>query len=336
MLGQYEKAVSETQEAMRLEPNSIVSYGNLAQCFLALNRFADAKKAIELAHERKLDGEWLHQMTYYQAFLDGDAAEMERQLSWAAGKPGLEDLFFSFQSDTEAYYARLTKARDFSRRAVDSAIRADSKEAGAVEEVNAALREAEFGNTALAKQGAAAALALAPGRDVKVLAALVFARIGDIARAKAMVNELEKSDPSNTVLKVYWLPTLKAAMEIAAGNSAQGLVSLEATLPYEFGIPPPLQSPTMYPAYLRGQAYLAAHNGTAAAAQFQKFLDYRGVVINFPLGALARLGLARAYSLSGDTAKARVVYQDFLSLWKNADPDIPILKQAKAEYAKPQ
>jgi len=257
-------------------------------------------------------------------------------VAWAAGKPGDEDLLLSFQSDTEAYYGRLLKARDFSRRAVDSAVRNDSKESAALWQVNAALREAEFGNTAAAKQGVAAALALAPGRDVKVFAALTLARIGETSGAKAIIEELEKSYPSDTMLKVYWVPTLKAALELNANNSTQAVMFLEAAAPYELGSPPQLQTPTMYPVYIRGEAQLVAHNGAGAATEFQKFLDHRGITTNFPLGALAHLGLARAYALQGDSAKARTAYQDFLALWKDADPDIPILQQAKAEFAKLQ
>jgi hypothetical protein len=273
---------------------------------------------------------------YELAFLRGNSAQMDQQVAWVAGKPGDEDVLLSAQSDTEAYYGRLTKARDFSRRARDSAVRADSKETAALWQVNGALREAEFGNSEPAKQGVAAALALAPGRDVKVLAALTMARIGDTSRAKAMVEQLEKSDPSNTVLKLYWLPALNAAIELNAGNSAQALVSLEAAAPYELGAPPPFQMGTLYPVYLRGQAYLLSRNGPAAATEFQKFLDHRGIVVNVPLGALAHLDLARAFALSVDTAKARTAYQDFFALWKDADPDIPILKEAKGEYAKLQ
>jgi hypothetical protein len=165
---------------------------------------------------------------------------------------------------------------------------------------------------------------------------LALARVGDTSRAKAIVSELEKSNPLNTVLKLYWLPVLKAAIALNEGNSAQALVFLEAAAPYELGGPPPFQLGTMYPAYLRGEAYLAAHSGTTAASEFQKFRDHHGIVVNFPLGALAHLGLARSYGLSGETAKARTEYQDFLTLWKDADPDIPILKEAKAEYAKLQ
>jgi eukaryotic-like serine/threonine-protein kinase len=273
---------------------------------------------------------------YYLAFLQRDSARMEQQLSWAAGKPGAEDPLLSAQSDTDAYYGRLTKARDFTRRAVDSAIRADSKETAALWQVNAALREAEFGNVDAAKRDVSAALALAPGRDVKVLAALALAKFGDVARAKTMVEELEKSDPLNTVLKLYWLPTLKAAVELNGGNTAQALMFLEAAAPYELGEPPPMQMGTLYPVYLRGQDYLAAHNGSAAAAEFQKLLDHRGIVTNFVTGALSHLQLGRAYAMAGDTAKAKSAYQDFLTLWKDADPDIPILKEAKAEYAKLQ
>jgi len=334
--GQYEKAVTETQEAQRLDPNNIIVIGNLGACLLALHRLDEAKATFDQALANKVDGGYLRLMMYYFAFLQGDSSRMDQQVAWAAGKPGDEDPLLSAQSDTDAFYGRLTRARDLSRRARDSAVRSDSKETAALWEVNAALREAEFGNLASAKQGVTSALALAPGRDVKVLAATTMARIGDTARAKAIVEGLEKSDPLNTVLKLYWLPTVKAAIELNGGNAPQAPLSLEPAAPYELGAPPPMQVGTLYPAYLRGQAYLITHNGTAAAAEFQKLLDHRGIVLNFPLGALAHLGLARAYALSADTAKSRTAYQDFFALWKDADPDIPILKEAKAEYAKLQ
>ena len=331
-LGQYEKALAETQEALRLEQNNVVAFSNLAQNYLALNRPDDAKTTVDQAFARKLDGGALRQWAYYLAFMRGDSTQMSEHLNWSAGKPAAEDLLLSQQSDTEAYYGRLTKARDFSRRAADSAIRADSKETAALWRASAALREAEFGNPALAKQDVAAALALSPGRDVKVLAALVLGRVGDTAHAKALTDELEKNNPSNTVLKLYWLPTLRAVNELNSGNAAQAVVLLEAAAPYELGEPPPTQAGMIYPAYLRGQAYLASHNGAAAAAEFQKLIDHRGIVLNLPTGVLARLGLARARALSGDTAGAKAAYQDFLNLWKAPDADIPILKDAKAEY----
>ena len=335
-LGQYDAAVARTQDALRINPDVVVSNANLAADYLALNRPDEAKKVLLQAQERRLDGDYLHQELYYQAFLAGDTAEMQKQVSWASGRPGAEDLLLAFQSDTEAYYGRLKSSRIFSRRAIGSAVRADSKETAAMWQADAALREAEFGNAADARQDVGEALSLSSGRDVKLFAALVYARIGDSARAKPMIAELEKNYPSDTLMKVYWLPTLKGALELSANNPAQALVYLEAALPYELGQPPQLQVGTMYPVYLRSLAQLASHNGAAAAIEFQKFLDHRGVVLNFPLASLARLGLARAYAMQGISPKARSAYQDFLGLWKDADADIPILTEAKAEYAKLQ
>jgi serine/threonine protein kinase/tetratricopeptide (TPR) repeat protein len=334
-LGQYEKSLVATEEAQRLAPGAI-GYSNLADIYLALNRLDDTQKTIEEAQKHNATGDFLHLAIYQLAFLKKDAAEMERQESWAAGKPGTEDMLLSFRSDTEAYYGHLARARDFSRRAVDAAVRADSKERAAIWQVNAALREAEFGNLSIAKQDADAALTLAPGRDVEMLVALALARSGDSVRPKTIVGELEKSYPSETVLKVYWLPTIKAAIELNANNAPQAVVFLEAAAPYELGTPPQFQLGTLYPAYVRGQAYSQAHNGAAAAAEFQKLLDHRGIVLNVVTGALARLQLGRAYVIAGDTAKAKTAYQDFLNQWKDGDPDIPILKEAKAEYAKLQ
>jgi len=334
VLGQFDKALLEYEEALRLEPENVTNYSNAFVGYMALNRTDDAKAVLAAATTRKLDDLGLHFERYSLAFLRGDNAEMAQQVAWGAGKPGSEVPMLSAQSDTEAYYGRLGAARDFSRRAVDSAIRADSKETAAIWQINAGLREAEFENAAQAKQGVAAAVALAPGRDVKVLAALTLARAGDVARASALVQALEKSDPLNTVLKVYWLPTVKAAIALNRRDTAQAVELLQAVAPYELGGPPPLGQ--LYPIYLRGQVYLASHQGASAAAEFQKIVDHRTIVANFPTGALAHLGLARAYALSGDTAKAMTAYQDFFALWKDADPDIPILKEAKAEYAKLQ
>jgi len=332
-LGQYEKAAAETEDQQRLGP-TLSGYGNLAGIYMNLNRLDDAQAVLQQSQANKVDGFVIRADLYFLAFLRGDAAEMERQVAWAAGRPGEEDAMLSTQSDTEAYYGRLARARDFSRRAVDAAVRADSKETAALWQANAALRESEFGNTAAAKQQVDGALALAPGRDVKVLAAITLARAGETARAKAMVEQLVKSEATNTMLKIYWLPTIKAAIELNSGNASQAQIDLEAAGPYDLGGPSPIGN--LYPVYVRGQAYLAARNGTAAAGEFQKILDHRGIVLNLPLGALAHLQLGRAYALSGDTAKARSAYQDFLTLWKNADPDIPILKEARAEYAKLQ
>jgi eukaryotic-like serine/threonine-protein kinase len=333
-MGQLDKALAEAQESVRLTSNS-EGYANVAGLYLALNRREDAKATISKAFELKLDGGALRAASYELAFLQGDVATMEREVAWAAGKPGDEDYLLSAQSDTEAYYGRMARAREFSRRAVDSAVRADSKESAASWRVNAALREAELGNAALARQGVAEALALSSGRDVTVGAALTLARTGEASRATALAEELGKTYPTNTLLKAYWLSTINAAIEISKGNSSQAIVDLEAAGPYEQGSAEALIS-NLYPAYVRGQAYLSAHNGAAAAAEFQKLLDHRGIVNNFVTGSLAHLQIGRAYAMAGDTTKAKVAYQDFFTLWKEADPDIPILKQAKAEYAKLQ
>ena len=333
IMGQDDKALTELQEALHLEPNAVMGYVDLGATYLELNRLDDAKATFDQALARKLDSGMLRCSIYALAFLRGDAAQMEQQVAWGAGKPGDEEQLLSTQSDTEAYYGRLNKARDYSRRAVDSAVRADSKETAASYQVNAAQREGELGNAALARQGVAAALALFPGRDVKVVAALTLARTGDASRAKALVGELQKNYPLNTMLKLYYLPTINAAIEFSRGNSSQAIVDLEATAPYELG---GTIIQDLYPAYVRGQAYLLAHNGTAAAAEFQKLLDHRGIVVNFVTGSLVHLQIGRAYAMAGDTAKAKAGYNEFLTLWKDADHDIPILKQARAEYAKLQ
>ena len=335
-LGQYDQGLPETKKAIALSPDGVIGYQNLCIAYLALGQLDNAKAALKDAASRKLDAGLLQLTAYYLAFLQNDTAAMARHVAWGAGKPGDEDPLLDAQSDTEGYYGRLSSARDFARRAVDSAVRADSKETAALWQANGALREAEFGNTAQARQAANAALNLSPGRDVKVLAAVALARSGDISHARALADELEKSYPTNTTLRLYWFPIVRAAIALGSQKPADAVVALEAAAPYELGVPTPYQAGTIYPAYIRGDAYLATHDGAAAAREFQKFLDHRGLVVNYPLASLAHLGLARAYALSGDTAKAKAAYQDFLILWKDADPGIPILKEAKAEYAKLQ
>jgi eukaryotic-like serine/threonine-protein kinase len=333
-LGQMEKALAEGQEALRLAP-TVTGYSNLGLTYVMLNRLDEAKAAFDEALAHKLDGGSLRGNMYSLAFLRRDVAQMAQQVAWGAGKPGAEDVLLSAQSDTEAYYGRMSKAREFTRRAVDSAIRNDSKETAAIRQISAALRETEIGNVALARQGVAAALALSMGRDVKTAAALTVARAGDTPRAKALAEELEKDYPTNTLIKLYWLPTINAAIELGKSNSSQARVDLEPAAPYELGLAG-TDINYLYPAYLRGQAYLLTHDGNAAAAEFQKLLDHPGIAQNFVTQALAHLQIGRAYAMAGDTAKARVAYQDFFNIWKDADQDIPILKEAKAEYAKLQ
>ncbi|MGD0271395.1 MAG: protein kinase [Candidatus Sulfotelmatobacter sp.] len=335
-LGQYDQALPELKKGIALAPDTVVGYQNISLVYLALGQLDKARAALDSAAALKLDAGSLHLTSYYLAFLQNDTAAMAQHVAWGAGKPGDEDPLLATQSDTEGYYGRLAAARDFARRAVDSAVRADSKETAALWQAIGALREAEFGNSVQARQAASAAVTLSPGRDVKVLAAVAFARAGDIPHARALADELEKAYPTNTTLKLYWFPIVRASIALGSQKPDDAMVALEAVAPYEFGEPPPFQIGTMYAPYIRGEAYLANHNGAAAAREFQKFLDHRGLVVNYPLASLAHLGLARAYALSGDTAKAKTTYQDFFAIWKDADPEIPILKEAKTEYAKLQ
>jgi serine/threonine protein kinase len=334
-MGQYDKAVARYKEALELEPGAAIGYQNLSFAYENLGRLDEAKTILDQAFARKLDGGALRASLYGLAFLRGDNALMEQQVAWAAGKPGDEDPMLANHSDTQAYYGRMAKARDFTRRAVDSGLRADSRETAAFWQVEAALREAEIGNVSAAKQGIPAALAISAGRDVKLIAALTLARVGDTAQASKAAGDLERTYPAHTLLKLYWLPTIQAAIELKKNNPSQALVDLEAAAPYEQGQAGSSVG-NLYPAYIRGEAYLAAHNGAAAAVEYQKLIAHPGIVQNYVTGALSHLQLGRAYAMQGDTTKAKSAYQDFLALWKDADPDIPILKEAKAEYAKLQ
>jgi eukaryotic-like serine/threonine-protein kinase len=344
-MGQFERAAAVTREALRLEPASILGYNNLGVAYFSMNRLDEAKSTFDDALARKLDGPYLRQSIYYLDFLRKDAPGMQQQFAWAMGKPGADDILLSSESDTQADYGRLQKARQLSTQAEESARRNDSKETAAFWQGNEALREVEFGNAAEGLNQARQALALAPGRDVKVEAALALARGGDVAAAQKLASALNQEFPLDTLIQNYWLPTIQAAIELQRHEPVKAIGLLHPSVPYELADPPPFSAGTMYPVYLRGQAYLVsgngagnvdAGNGALAAAEFQKILDHPGVIVNFPLSALSRLGLARSRALSGDTAGARTAYQDFFALWKAADPDIPILKHAKAEYAKLQ
>jgi len=240
------------------------------------------------------------------------------------------------EADTAAYFGHLRKAREFSRQAADSAGRAGEKETAATYYAASALREALFGNADKAGQQAILAKGRASGRDMDYGLALALAYAGDAGRAQALADDLGKRFPQDTVVQFNYLPTLRAKLALLHSNPQQALIILEAASPYELGLPSLsyYNWPNVYPVYVRGEAYLVAHQGSKAAAEFQKILDHRGIVLNEPIGALAHLQLGRAKFMSGDKEGARNAYQDFLTLWKDADPDIPILKQAKAEYAK--
>jgi serine/threonine protein kinase/tetratricopeptide (TPR) repeat protein len=333
-IGQFERAAAVTREALRVEPASIIGYNNLGVAYFSMNRWDEAKAAFGDALARKLDGPYLRQSIYYLDFLCKDASGMQQQFAWAMGKPGAEDILLSAESDTQADYGHLQKARQLSAQAEESARRNDSKETAAFWQGNEALREVEFGNAGEGLKQAREALILAPGRDVKVEVALALARGGDVAAAQKLAEALNQEFPLDTLVQSYWLPAVRAAIALQRRDSSRALEILRVCVPYELADAPPFTSGTMYPVYLRGEAYLGAGNGALAGAEFQKILDHPGVIVNFPLSALAHLGLARARALSHDVTGARTAYQDFFALWKDADPDIPILKQAKAEYAK--
>ena len=333
-LGQYEKAVEETRASLQIKPNSAAGYANLIGAYCALGRLEDAKSAWEQSQNRKLDGPTLRLARYELAFLLHDDTSMKEQLDWAAGKPGAEDMLLSAQSDTEAYHGRLGPANDLSKRAVDAAKHADAVETAAAWQANEALREAEFGNSAAARQAAAAALALSGGRDVELLAALAFARSGDSAKAQQLADKLDRESPLGTMIQGYWLPTIRASIALAGGDGKKAVELLRAASPYELGQPTQFQFSTMYPIYVRGQAFLKQSLGQQAAVEFQKILDHPGLVVNFPLGTLARLELGRARALGGDKGAAKVAYEEFFSEWKDGDASAAILKEAKSESGK--
>jgi len=319
---------------MRLEPNDQLNYSNLGVTYASLNRLDEAETVYKQAEERKLESDRLLGNRYLLAFLKGDATEMVRLASAAMGKPGLEDDLLATQADTQAWYGKLKNARELTRRAMDSAEHNDAKDSAAFYQAESALREVAAGNRAEARTEANAALKLAPNRDVKAMTALALAQAGDTAGAEKLASELNKAFSLGTLVQRYWLPTIRAVVAMEHKDPNRALELLKETSAIELGFPNGFVR--LVPVYLRGETYLALGDGQRAATKFQKFIDHRGVVANFPWGALARLGLARAYALQGDNAKARAAYQDFLTLWKDADPDIPILKQAKAEYAKLQ
>jgi serine/threonine protein kinase/tetratricopeptide (TPR) repeat protein len=334
-LGQYEKAAEETSASLRIEPDDAIAYGNLTDDYLALGRIKDAKAALDEASRRNLDTPDLHLYRYHLAFLENDPAAMQEQSSWARGKPGAEDAQLSDESDTEAYYGRLQKARELTRQAVESAKRNGTADTAALWQVNEALREAELGNTALARKAAADAMFLSPKSDIELLAALALARCGDTVQSSALADKVAAEFDRDTMIQAYWLPTIHAAIAINRGDVQKAVELLSTTSEYELGMP--VQWPshgTLYPVYVRGEAYLRAGDGVRAATEFQKMIEHRGIVSNFPLGALAHLQLGRAYELAGDVGKAREAYAAFLVIWLNADPDVPILKRAQAEYAK--
>ena len=338
VIGQYGKGVEEGREAVRLNPDSSVSYALLNFDYIALNRLDEAKAIYAQALEHKLNHTLFHIGLYEIAFLQNDAAGMAQQLAQSAGTPGIEDELLGMEADTAAYSGLLRNARELSRRAVDSAERAQEKEAAATYTALSGLRESLFGNADEARRYSALAMGRSTGRDVQYASALALAYAGDDRRAQEVTGDWGKRFPEATIVQFNYLPTLRAKLAVSRGNASEAIEILRAATPYELGATTSSVYgwTALYPVFVRGEAYLAAHQGSEAAAEFQKVLDHRGIVLNEPIGALAHLQIGRAYALQGDTAKACAAYQDFFALWKDADADIPVLIAAKAEYAKLQ
>ncbi|HXJ91982.1 MAG TPA: transcriptional regulator [Terriglobia bacterium] len=363
--GECDQAVAAEKESLRLDRSRGLTYAALVIASLALDHVGQARAAAQEARTCKVDSPLIHLNLYLADFLQRDAVGMEREAAGLAGKPGWEDLALCYESDTAAYYGQFTKARELTRHAVESAERVDEKEEAVSYEAEAAVREALVGNLGLARRQARLAVTLSGGRDAEAISAIALGLAGDSAEALLLADDLDKRFPKGTLVRYEYLPMIRAASCLGGGNSAQdagtAVQTLDAAAPYERGDPSPTLDFALYPAYLRGQALLAAHQGAAAAAEFQRIIDQPGIVLNEPIGPLAHLGLARAYAIEAGTpgsagvppargqqqtagkmpalpgenlAKARAAYRDFFALWKDADPDIPILKQAKAEHAK--
>ena len=327
--GNLEKALEEGREALRRAPDGMIIYQNLGADYVNLNRLDEAEAMYKEAERRKLAAEGWAKSRYLLAFLKGDEAQMAQLASSATGKRGDEDVMLGAQADTEAWYGRLKNSRELTRRAMDSAERNDGRETAAGYQVAIALFEVDLGDREQGLADVRAAMKLAPDREVQEMGAVALARSGDTASAEKLADELDKSYPLSTMVQRYWLPVIRASVAMQRKDPNRAIELLQVVGDLEL-------TNSLLPAYLRGEAYLMLHDGNRAAAEFQKFIDHRGLVRNKPRGPLARLGLARAYTIQGDTTKARAAYQDFLTIWKDADSDLPILIQAKAEYAKLQ
>ena len=334
--GRYEKSIEESQKVIEIDPDAVFAYDILASDYLALERMEEAEKAMNMVAARKLESPQFIARRYDMAFLKGDSAGMEREVSLARAEPGGEGRIANHEAFALAYTGHLQQARQKSRSAMEVAEQAAHRERAGIFEAGAALRDAFFGNAAAARVSAKAALQLSNDREVEYGAGLALAISGDSSLSLTLAEDLGKSFPEDTSVRFSYLPALQAMLVLNQGKPTKALELLQAAAPYELGSH---RSSfvglfgNLYPTYVRGEAYLAAHRGVEAAAEFRKILEHRGIVSSDPIGVLAFLQLARAYVMSGDRTHAKSAYEDFLKLWKDADPDIPILKQAKAEYA---
>jgi eukaryotic-like serine/threonine-protein kinase len=337
-VGQYEKALTTTKLALQIDPGSGIDHSNLVNEYLNLDRVEEAKSAAQEAENRHLDSPGLHLHLYELAFLQRDTAAMERETSAALlGNPGYEDVVLRFQSDTAAYGGQLARADELMDQAISSAHRADENELVAAYQAVSAVRRALVGDMHSAKLKAESARSISQSKDVEALAATAIAISGDFAQATRLADDLAKRYPEDTMVQYNFLPLIRG--EIALHRTptnkagAEALEMLAPAIPYEAGTNSLIKFGTVY---ARGEAYLAARQGDAAAREFQRILDHPGIVRNQMIGALSLLQLGRAYVVSGDLLKARSAYQEFFTLWKTADPNIPLLKQATIEYAKLQ
>ena len=335
-LGRYQQSVQDLRKALLLDPSRASTYANLAVGLLALNQVEEASAVLAEADKRGLQTDVLLQAHYWIAFLHKDEKEMERLVQRSSDLPGAQAILLSEQSNTAAYYGHFEKAREFSRAAENLMERDGNKELAANYLVQAAVRESEVGEFARAQQYISQAQKLSHGQDVATLTAVALVQIGSVNQAEALCHELDKQWPEGTIVQKYWLPAIRAQIDLRQARPSKAIDDLGVATAIEFANPGSTAVPTLYPAYVRAQAYLAMGDGPKAATEFRKLTDRPGLVLNYPLGALAHLGLARAYKSSGDLQNSRQAYLDFLSLWKDSHPDIPILKQAKAEYAKLQ
>jgi tetratricopeptide (TPR) repeat protein len=334
--GDYVRADAAAKRAFEINPDSSNNYVSLMYCDQYLGRLEHAKAAAEQSRAKKLSSPWYPLILYVIDFLQNNPVGMAQQAAATQGIPGVEDQMFFVESDTAADHGQFRQARELTRRAVDSARRAQENETAAEYEGHNSLREGLVGLADLAKQDAQSALSAIKGKHGEGFSAIAFALAGDVANANRAIDDLTKRFPQNNVVQTRYLPMARSALAHNSGDAQAALDALTASTPYELGHTNEDFTFAVYPVYFRGQAYLAEKNGDAAAAEFQKILDHASIVGNEPIGALAHLGLGRAYSLSGNAAKAKTAYQDFFRRWKDADPDIPLLIQAKAEYAKLQ
>jgi eukaryotic-like serine/threonine-protein kinase len=333
-VGDYEKSHAAALQSVRINPGSSNNFVSVTYAYQWINQLDQAKATAQESRAHNLDSPWLPLILYNVYFLAHDPAAMEQQVAGAMGKPGVEDQILFLQSETAAYDGELAKSRELTRLAVDSAQRSDEKETAAEYLAHASVRDGLAGNLSAAKQDAQAALALANNKQVEGFSALALALSGDSPAAEPLVADLGKRFAEDTIVQFDYLPMIHAALALRKGDTGMAVEALAQAAPYELGQTNTAFTFALYSVYLRGSAYLAAKQGPPAQIEFQKILDHWGVVGNQPIGALAHLGLARAYALQGDFAKAHSVYSDFFTLWKDADPDIPVLKEAKAEYAK--